>query len=537
MSGSREYADLFKRRYAAGRAWLAPLSEGDQARLAELERLLPIEMIKKRRTATWRHLYDEDQGKDHRQRDLAEMEAELNGIVLEQWGVGKAQAKARRADNVLYKGWMMSEAKEKKSLRSRYVVVVDVKSLADTHHSGWMLLKQRRNDKKEVWDRFWFRLRGKSLYYFSDMDDTKPRKEVSLSTVSHVQGVEGTVDTFEIAANDRKYLCKCDTSSACTAWTEAFVDCFARAGEPQSFYRWLLVFKADSSSAKPVSVMPLASRSYTWTDPKESVKDAEKSAKVLRVGMLDFSVRQCVLAHKESSQFQMLADILEADAAELLNEGTGGQDVTSLSANQQALLEVDDDEDDDDDDEEEEEDGFEQTAAAAAAAAAAERGSEALDHLRNRVIFQVGRVIATAGIEDRIDWVAVDLMGLKVEASNTANGAYNAETQVANLVVEDRYTRDTCFPKLLYRSGGDSEPIIRFRYKKTFRDDIYHSYAPGASKNLFTTEGEGEVSAEDFDGGSPGAGGRASPTGDELSAADKAVESDVFVQLIVQVRF
>ena len=36
----------------------------------------------------------------------------------------------------------MSEPKEKKYLRSRYVVVVDVKSLADTHHSGWMLLKQ-----------------------------------------------------------------------------------------------------------------------------------------------------------------------------------------------------------------------------------------------------------------------------------------------------------------------------------------------------------------------------------------------------------
>ena len=86
MSGSRVYAGLFKRRYAAGRAWLAPLSEGDQARLAELERMLPIEMIKKRRTATWRHLHDEDKCKDHRQRDLSEMEDQLQGTPLEQWG-------------------------------------------------------------------------------------------------------------------------------------------------------------------------------------------------------------------------------------------------------------------------------------------------------------------------------------------------------------------------------------------------------------------------------------------------------------------
>lgn len=55
--------------------------------------------------------------------------------------------------------------------------------------------------------------------------------------------------------------------------------------------------------------------------PKEPVKDAENSTKVLRVGMLNFSVRQCVLAHKDPSQFRMLAELLETEAAELLNEG------------------------------------------------------------------------------------------------------------------------------------------------------------------------------------------------------------------------
>ena len=491
MKASREYGELFKRKYATGRPWLAPLGKSEEARVAELEQLLPIELTKRRRHQAWMFLGSEEQGKDHRKRDFEEMETELLSVTAGEW-----KAEARQRDTILYEGWMLVGRKEKKALKNRWVVLADVNSIHDTRRSGWVLLKQSRNDQKEVWDRMWFRLKGVTLSYFLAMDDVKPRREIPLATVSHISS--DSPDSFQIVTSARTFHCKCDRPQDCTAWTDTFSQCFAQT-HPRPSYRWMVVYKSNSDDTKPLEAFPLELRTYTLKPPKTPVRDCENSALVLRIGLMDFSVRECVLALSNVGIFMKFSAVIAPDAAEVLNEKPG-EGHTTLSATQQALL----DEQDLDDEEDEDDEGFDTEAVV----------DEDSDYLRNRIVVSIGHVSVAMGIEAAVDWVALELAGVSLDISNTASGASGFEAQIHNIAVEDRYTRDTCFPRILRQmdeqaimlQSEDGQPMFRFRYKMTFsRNDHL------GSAGILDAEEDAAL----------------------LDAASGS-ETDVFVQLILQ---
>jgi hypothetical protein len=556
IRAGEEYGGLFKRRYAAGRPWLPPLTHADEQRLAALEEDLPLQMTIAQRNAAWHELCAEELCKDSRGKDLVEMEAQLRETSALVWQVGTTAAQPQRGsgvagsvpwdampppppytgelalakvrgagrtgtclDEVYFADWLHF-ASESNSLKRRWLVVADVASLVATRHAGWLTLygpvtKGRQIPTKGT--RLWWRLRASELSFYTHIDDKKPRGIIGISSIVAVaSGVTTEPDGSALGASGAQQDCfftltvRSGTHSyhfetwvlqssqvgSALAWQRHLRGKRVDSRRPPPPQRWLLVFETTAHlAAKPLDVIPLSAGSYQLLPPKKARRGfAEHQQVVIRVVQLDGTIRKCILAYDAASsvvvssvtQLELVKLLLLPKAAMILNtdKKTGARGMSQLSAIQQALvdgttkasMEEEEEVEHDEHDEYHEMDG--------------EYGVDEapeVNFLLRRFGFSFENISISLGIDD-YDWMELGVEGLQVLTVGSERGSLLLAISAQELHIDDRYSRDTCFPRLLGRLHAQTEtsravcaprvtlatrsvepPILQFTYVKVLR--------------------------------------------------------------------
>jgi hypothetical protein len=440
---SREYSELFKRKFADGRPWLQPLSESEVQRCLELEEALPMHMITSRRKQAWLQLHQEEEGKDHSKRDFLEMQSDILGVGADSWTDSQV-------DTVVDSRWLLSEKSETKTPKKRWVIIVDAQRFVSTTFSGWGLL---RHDKKEdVWDRLWFRLKGEVLTIFAYPDDRTPKRQLEVSQCSMVSTEATDTKVVRIEIDSKKLLIKCDTSQESKSWVTHLCAILEHANTPTvRMHRWVVIYKTPTDS-KPVDAIPLAKGTFTMVAPTRVLKKIP-FAVVITATLLDLSVKECLVAAESSEELTPWSAILAADSAEVahITDRKTPAKAQSLSANQQAMIknalikqvsldELNDDESDEDEDD-------------------SDVSIAVLNYFVNRVEVKLGGASVTVGTQT-YDWVTMQLNSSRSVVSNTTQGVSHIQLKIQDAVVNDDYSRDTCYPQLMFRSQSSGVPVL-----------------------------------------------------------------------------
>jgi hypothetical protein len=457
----REYSELFKRKFADGRPWLQPLSESDAQRCVKLEEELPMQVITNRRKQAWLQLHQEEQGNDHGKRDYFEMQSELLGIAADSWTDSPT-------DTIVDSRWLLSERSETKAPKKQWLMIVDAQRFVSTTFSGWAMLRHEK--KKDKWDRFWFRLKGETLTIFAYPDDKTPKRHVSIRQCLSIEAIE-TYDTkfLKIEAEKKEIFIKCDTAQESESWLAHLAAIVGNANYVPTIraHRWLIIYKTPTDS-KPVDAIPLVKGTYTMT--KRELKKAP-FAVVIAATLLDFSLKERLISADSPEELTQWSAILSPDSAEVAHtiDKKALAASQTMSAHQQALIlgevSMDDLNDDEPDDEEDEPD----TSALVLQA----------DYCVSRVGLKVSGIKLTfsGGV---YDWVTVNLQDLTSMTSRTACGVRYIEFKMQDAVVHDCYTRDTCYPRLLFRTQLGELPILKLHASiRSVRDSTKNTQAQG----------------------------------------------------------
>ena len=444
----REYSILFRRTFAAGRAWLGPLSEADKARLSELEDQLPLRMLEQRRLQAWSQLHQEEQGKDHNRRDFTELSNEIVQVPADSWATNPT-------DEVLFSSQMRYEKTVNRSPKERWVVLVRVRRFLATAISGWALLAHEK--KKLPWekpDRLWFRLKGDLMRFHSDCDDKTTRGEINVSKALSVDNQASDRTIVRIETDKREFWIKFDSQAESELWIRKIGAIIEDREHQHCDQRWLVVYKT-AQDAKPIEAMPLVKGSYTMEAPRVPRKDSPFQV-IVQATLLTFQVKECVIAAASPAGLVELASILGPDAAQVLHEEISTQNHTSLSTNQAAMISslktvrLDKEDSDDEEEGEHEQDEHEECC----------HGSG--DYYMNTLEIKLAGITVTLGNYHH-DWASFQLSSIDAIFENTHHHALNLILSIHNIVVKDLYSRDTCYEKILFRNQMNPTPMIQLR--------------------------------------------------------------------------
>ena len=532
---AKEYASLFKRRYSAGRPWLVPLSEVDQARLEELEARLPIDMVRSRRKASWYELEQDEQMKNNQLRDARETEAKLlSGPPSE-----TVEEMLLRGNAILNQGWLFYDKVGNGKLKRRYLTLATVTEYS-TLYSGWMTVLplntptasngevQRR--QSIVLQRWWFQLRNGCLRWFVDQEQKGCRGVLELLPSFEVQQRPGSADCWEIRTGDAAtgLLLRCDSHRNLKAWVAATLTATGK-GSPMvpEVRRWLLVAKVEGGT--PTEAIQLKKEEYTLSRVGKVRLKLEERLLSVASSVGNGTVRHCRLAtaaEDVESSFKPLLALLEQDAGASvhLSEGEGLVRMDSRGGDSQAATGGEDDE--------------EPTECGTELTGGASTGVATSTFLVRRVVVLISKVTVILGVAANDDRVEMYAETLRLDTSSTNSGGIDVAASIQDLGMQDLCSRDSCCPQLLQRmvpfqptpwdrasrraaGGGDEleeRPVFRFRYKKTYRSD--------AEENLVVAVATPKVSPPE---------GVPPPLVPSLQLElESGPEADVFINMVMQ---
>eukprot|EP01050_Picozoa_sp_SAG11_P001578 SAG11_NODE_69_length_18453_cov_37.601613_16_plen_1100_part_00 len=449
----REYASLFRRTFAPGRAWIEPLSEAEEARYNQLELQLPMRMLHQRRLQAWFELHQQEQNKDQYMRDQIDILTEIEKTGARSWTENEL-------DTVLMHGSLHYEKSPTKVPKEKWVEIVQVGRFLSTTFSGWARLPQekKKGPKTEKWDKaenLWFRLRGDVLYFYSGVADGKPKGQIVISETKSMDIEFADRTVIKIDTDKRLFLIKYESIAKCEAWFEQLVNVYESCDYPHCSQRWAIMYK-NEGDVKPIDAIPLNDGCYTIVLPTVAVKNFPFCI-VIKATLLTFQQKEFMLATAEADELTTLSALLAPGAGKTLHSEEQRVLTEALSVNQAAMISgvmqgggdvevyVEEDVDEDSDDE-----GSERENADASLS----------DYFKARLELKFEEVSVTLGAVS-YNWVSASLSGVSAVFETTAKEALNVDFNTSSIEIVDSYSRETCYRKLFFRDIITNKPMVQ----------------------------------------------------------------------------